>query len=112
LPSTLKSGEEKSSTQKLHAVTGDSVRVADFNIKPGVTSHEGEGGDWPSLRARILGADILVVGKRVLERMDAFLNETDDQKRMRSFGKVAVVGVVGNEDGAHHCHAELYQVPI
>ena len=28
---------------------------------------------------------------------------------MPSFGKVAVVAVVGNEDGAHHCHAEIFQ---
>ena len=41
--------------------------------------------------------------------MDAFLEETDDRGRMPPFGKVAVAAVVGNEDGAHHCHAELYQ---
>jgi multimeric flavodoxin WrbA len=68
-----------------------------------------------------MGADILVFGtpiwlgqpssvaKRVTERMDAFLSETDDGGRMPSFGKVAVVAVVGNEDGAHHVSAELYQ---
>ena len=128
---TLKSGRQKSSTQKLldeilkalakYKVTGETVRVVDFNVKPGVTSDEGEGDDWPALRKRILEADIVVLGtpiwlgqpssvaKRVLERMDAFLEEKDDQNRLPPFGKVAVVGVVGNEDGAHHCHAELYQ---
>jgi multimeric flavodoxin WrbA len=128
---TLKAGREKSSTDKLlgevldelksHKVSGEIVRVADLNIKPGVKSDEGEGDDWPELRAKILAADILVLGtpiwlgqpssvaKRVLERMDAFLSETDDHKRMPSFGKVAVVAVVGNEDGAHHCHAEIFQ---
>jgi multimeric flavodoxin WrbA len=49
------------------------------------------------------------VCKRVLERMDAFLGETDEQSRMPSFGKIAVVAVVGNEDGAHHVGAELFQ---
>jgi hypothetical protein len=44
-----------------------------------------------------------------MERMDAFLTETDDKGRMPSYGKVAVVVVVGNEDGAHHCAAELIQ---
>ncbi len=128
---TLKPGKEKSSTDKLlgevlgelkgHKISGESVRVADLNIEPGVTSDEGAGDDWPGLRAKILAADILVLGtpiwlgqpssvaKRVLERMDAFLSETDDHKRMPSFGKVAVVAVVGNEDGAHHCHAEIFQ---
>ncbi len=41
--------------------------------------------------------------------MDAFLEETDEHNRMPSFSKVAAVAVVGNEDGAHHCHAEIYQ---
>jgi multimeric flavodoxin WrbA len=128
---TLKAGAAPSSTDKLlqeilselasHQVSGEIVRVADLAIKPGVTSDEGDGDDWPALRKRILAADLLVLGspiwlgqpssiaKRVLERMDAFLEETDDHKRMPSFGKVAVVAIVGNEDGAHHCHAELYQ---
>jgi predicted CoA-binding protein len=41
--------------------------------------------------------------------MDAFLSETDAEGRMVSYGKVAAVAVVGNEDGAHHVSAELYQ---
>ena len=49
------------------------------------------------------------VCKRALERMDAFLEETDDKGRMVSYGRVAAVAVVGNEDGAHHVSAELYQ---
>jgi len=49
------------------------------------------------------------IAKRCCERMDAFLDDTDAHKRMLSYGKVACVAVVGNEDGAHHCSAELYQ---
>ena len=52
------------------------------------------------------------VAKRVLERMDAFLSETDDKGRMPSYGKVGLVVVVGNEDGAHHTGAELFQALI
>lgn len=97
------------------------VRVADHDLKPGVTSDEGEGDAWPALRTRVLATDILVLGtpiwlgqpssiaKRVVERMDAFLSEGDDKGRFPSFGKVALVAVVGNEDGAHHVAAELYQ---
>lgn len=104
-----------------HGVTGSAVRVAERNILPGVTSDEGPGDDWPELRRAVLDADILVLGtpiwlgqpssvcKRVLERMDAFLSETDDAGRMVSYGRVALVAVVGNEDGAHHVTAELYQ---
>ncbi|NJC05117.1 multimeric flavodoxin WrbA [Sphingomonas kaistensis] len=97
------------------------IRLADHDIKPGVSSDEGEGDAWPALRKQILEADILVFGtpiwmgqlpstaKRVLERMDAFLSETDDNGRMPSTGKVLAVAIVGNEDGAHHVSAELFQ---
>ena len=97
------------------------IRMAAHDIKPGVSSDEGDGDAWPELRQRILDHDILIFGgpiwlgqissvaKRVLERMDAFLSETDDAGRMPSFGKVAVAAIVGNEDGAHHCTAQLFQ---
>jgi multimeric flavodoxin WrbA len=102
-------------------VETETIRLADHNILPGVTSDEGPGDAWPDIRKMILDADILVFGtpiwlgqpssvaKRALERMDAFLEETDDQGRMVSYGRVAAVAVVGNEDGAHHVSAELYQ---
>lgn len=128
---TLSASPKPSSSQKLldqllaglgaHGVTSDSVRVVDLNIKPGVQHDEGPGDDWPALRARMMAADILVmatpiwmgqpssVAKRVLERMDAILGDIGDDGRYPTFGKVAIVGVVGNEDGAHHVTAELYQ---
>ncbi len=49
------------------------------------------------------------LAKRVAERMDAFISETDDRGRMPSFGRIALVAVVGNEDGAHCVSAQLYQ---
>jgi multimeric flavodoxin WrbA len=125
---------EKSSTDVLlkqvldalakHRAVGEIVRAADHDIKPGVKSNEGEGDAWPALRKWVLSADILVIGtpiwlgqpssvaKRVLERMDAFLDETDARGRMPSYGKVAIAVVVGNEDGAHHTAAELFQALI
>lgn len=132
LNATLKaSGGEPSSTDRMLSLIADSmakdgvetetIRLADLNIKPGVTSDEGEGDDWPSIRQKILDANILILGtpvwlgqpssvaKRALERMDAFLEETDEQGRMVSYGRVAAVAVVGNEDGAHHVSAEIYQ---
>lgn len=130
---SLKAGDgENSSTDKMIGLlvselkkrevefTG-TIRIADHDVKPGVTSDEGEGDEWPELRRQILEADILIFGtpiwlgqmsslaKRVVERMDAFLSETDDRSRMPSFGKVALVAVVGNEDGAHNVCAQLYQ---
>ena len=101
----------------------ETIRIADYNVPPGVTSNEGEGegDDWPAIREKILSHDILVFGgpiwmgqigsvaKRVLERMDAFTSETDGQGRMPSFGKVAIAAIVGNEDGAHWSSAQLFQ---
>jgi len=130
---TLKSDPaEPSSTDAMIAVLAkafaerdveitETVRVAGLNVLPGVTSDEGEGDEWPGLREKILAHDILVFGgpiwmgqigsvaKRVLERMDAFLDETDDEGRMPSYGKVAVAAIVGNEDGAHFSSAQLFQ---
>lgn len=129
---TLKSsGGEPSSTDRLlgliadglkrHGINTEVIRLADHNILPGVTSDEGEGDAWPAIREKVLAADILIVGtpiwmgqtssvtKRALERMDAFLSETDDQGRMVSYGRVAAVAVVGNEDGAHNVSADVYQ---
>lgn len=98
----------------------ETIRIADHDVKPGVSSDEGAGDDWPGIRRRILDHDILIFGtpiwmgqmssvaKRVLERMDAFLSETDEQGRMPSFSKVAVLAVVGNEDGAHSITADAF----
>jgi multimeric flavodoxin WrbA len=49
------------------------------------------------------------VAQRVLERLDAELSETDDAGRPILVGKVAVVAVVGNEDGAHKIVADAFQ---
>jgi multimeric flavodoxin WrbA len=106
---------------KVHGVAGESLRVVDHGVMPGVETDMGDGDGWPAIRAKILAADILVittptwmghtasVAAGVLERLDAELSETDDDGKLTMYDKVAIVGVVGNEDGAHHVTAELYQ---
>lgn len=128
---TLKPSPAESSTAVLldevtaalgaHGVTSETVRIVDHDVKFGVSTDEGDGDAWPQIREKMLAADILVIGtpiwmgqpgsvcKMVLERLDAELSETDDQGRMDTFGKVAAVAVVGNEDGAHHVSAEVFQ---
>jgi hypothetical protein len=44
-----------------------------------------------------------------MERMDAFLEETDGQGRIPSYSKVAVAAIVGNEDGAHAASSQIFQ---
>lgn len=104
-----------------HGVTGKTVRIADHNVLPGVKTDMGEADDWPEIREAVLDADILVlstpiwlghpssIAQRVMERLDAELGETDDEGRMLTYGKVAAVCVVGNEDGAHKVSADLFQ---
>lgn len=102
-------------------VKTESVRCVDFAIAPGVEADMGEGDEWPQIREKMLAADILVlstpiwlghpssVTQRVLERLDAELSNTDDEDRPVMVGKVAVVAVVGNEDGAHKVIADCFQ---
>jgi multimeric flavodoxin WrbA len=111
----------KEAFSKVDVEVTETVRVAALDVKPGVTSDEGDGDEWPGLREKILAHDILIFGgpiwmgqigsvaKRVLERMDAFFDETDDRGRMPSYSKVAVAAIVGNEDGAHFSTAQLFQ---
>jgi multimeric flavodoxin WrbA len=128
---SLKPSPESSSTDLLlqqvldalgeHGVTGEQLRVVDFDVRPGVLADMGDGDEWPAIRRRVLDADILVFGtptwmghmssvaQRVLERLDAELSETDDAGRPILTGKVAATCVVGNEDGAHKITADLYQ---
>jgi multimeric flavodoxin WrbA len=104
-----------------HGVTGEVIRVVDHDVKFGVSPDEGDGDAWPTIRGKLLSADILVlatpiwlgqpssVAKMVLERLDAEISETDEEGRLLTYGKVAALGVVGNEDGAHHTVAECLQ---
>lgn len=99
----------------------ESVRCVDFHIAPGVEADMGDSDQWPSIREKVLAADILVlstptwlghpssVTQRVLERLDAELSNTDEQGRPAMAGKVAIVSVVGNEDGAHKVIADVFQ---
>jgi multimeric flavodoxin WrbA len=107
-----------------HDVDGELVRVVDHDVRFGVSTDEGDGDGWPAIRAKLMDAQILVVAspiwlgqpssvcKMVLERLDAELAEKDDVGRLRTFGKVAAVAVVGNEDGAHHVTAEVFQALV
>ena len=120
---TLKKSPAESSAELLgrevltaladHDVDGEVIRVVDHDVRFGVTADEGDGDEWPAIRAKIMDAQILVIAtpiwmgqpssvcKMVLERLDADMSKV--------FGKVAAVAVVGNEDGAHHVTAEVLQ---
>ena len=104
-----------------HDVDGEVVRVVDHDVRFGVSIDEGDGDAWPQIREKVMAADIVVLAtpiwmgqpasvcKVVLERLDAELSETDDAGRLLTYGKVAGVAVVGNEDGAHRVVADVFQ---
>ncbi len=107
-------------TLSAHGADTELVRVLDYVVEPGVVSEAVSPADqWPALRVKVVAADILIIAtptwlgqqssisKRVLERMDALLSETKDDGRPIAYDKVAGVVVTGNEDGAHHCIAEV-----
>jgi multimeric flavodoxin WrbA len=128
---TLKRSPAPSNSEALARVLGDAlvargasyevIRIVDHVVPPGIRSDEGDGDEWPQIREKILAAEILVittpiwmgqpssVAKRVIERMDAMLSETDAEGRPVAYGRVAGFVVTGNEDGAHHVIAELAQ---
>ncbi len=134
LSCTLKPSPAKSNTEALAEtliqefrkakVETDLVRVVDLNIMPGVESDMGKGDEWPDVLKQIKAADILVIAtptwigqpssiaQRILERMDAMISETGDDKRPVAYNKVGGIVVTGNEDGAHHIVGILSQALI
>lgn len=128
---TLKRSPEPSNTESLaqvmldaletHGFETETVRVVDHRIEPGVVSEAVTDEDeWPAIREKIVAAEVLIVAtptwigqpssvsKRVIERMDAMLSETyPDGSTPIAYNRVAGIVVTGNEDGAHHCIAEL-----
>lgn len=128
---SLKPSPAKSSTQKLSSelavalenegVKTEQIRVVDHVVLPGVETDMGEGDEWPALRTKMLASDIVIiatptwagqhssVAQRVIERLDAELSETDDRGLPSVYDKVGGAVVVGNEDGAHHISAIIFQ---
>lgn len=102
-----------------HGVESELIRVVDHNVRPGVSSDEGGGDEWPVIRKKILATQILImasptwlgqqssIAKRVLERMDAMLSDMDESGRPVAYNHVAGFVVTGNEDGAHHVINEM-----
>lgn len=126
---TLKPSPEPSNTEGLaqisidvmeaNGVACETVRVADFDIPPGVypdmTDHGFDSDDWPSIYEKVEAADILVVmtpiwlGEKssictqVIERLYGNSSDLNDAGQYAYYGKVGGCLVTGNEDGAKHC---------
>jgi multimeric flavodoxin WrbA len=129
---SLKRSTEPSNTQALmdrsialletQGVTVETLRLADFEIAPGVQPDMREHGwsadAWPDvIWPLVRDADILVIGtalwlgestsveRRFVERLYAMSDETNAKGQSVFYGKVAGVVVTGNEDGVKHAQA-------
>jgi multimeric flavodoxin WrbA len=126
---TLKRAPEQSHTEGLmrvsmaimekNGVGVDYVRAVDEDIATGVYPDMTEQGwpvdTWPALFARVMAADILVLGTpiwlgekssvctRIIERLYSTSARLNDAGQYAYYGRVGGCIVTGNEDGVKHC---------
>lgn len=126
---TLKCSPEPSNTQGLadrsigimrgQGVTVDVIRAVDHDIATGVwpemTDHGWERDEWPTIFAKVMAADILVlctaiwlgdktsVCTRVIERLYGNSSMLNEAGQYAYYGRVGGCLVTGNEDGVKHC---------
>jgi multimeric flavodoxin WrbA len=126
---TLKRSPERSHTRGLaeraiallegNGVAVEVIRAVDHEIATGVypdmTEHGWERDEWPTIYAKVLAADILVlctpiwlgekssVCTRVIERLYGNSHLLNENGQYAYYGRVGGCIVTGNEDGAKHC---------
>ena len=126
---TLKRSPELSHTEGLirisraimetNGVRVELLRPVDFEIASGVYPDMCEQGwerdDWPDILAKVLAADILVIGSsiwlgektsvatRVIERLYSASGHLNAAGQYAYYGRVGGCLITGNEDGAKHC---------
>jgi multimeric flavodoxin WrbA len=102
-----------------NGVSTEVLRPVDYDLAPGVypdmTEHGFDADDWPDLCAKVMAADILILGtpiwlgeessvcRRVIERLYGESGKLNDAGQYRYYGKVGGCIVTGNEDGIKHC---------
>jgi multimeric flavodoxin WrbA len=86
-------------------------------IKDG--ADEGLPDDWPTIQAKIMAADILVLGtpiwlgavssvcSLVIERMYAYSGDRNEKNQYLYYGKTGGCVITGNEDGIKHCARDI-----
>jgi multimeric flavodoxin WrbA len=130
---SLKPSREPSNTEALmkvsqgvmtaNGVRVETIRAADLDIAPGVQpdmrEHGFERDDWPDVQAKVMAADILVIGTpiwlgdkssvctRVVERLYGYSGKLNDKGQSAYYGRTGGCVITGNEDGAKHCAMNL-----
>ncbi len=99
------------------------IRLVDLNVPPGVypdmTEHGWDQDEWPSIFKKVKNADIVVIAtpiwlgqissetKKLIERLDAMSDKTNDKGQTLYYGKVGGCIITGNEDGVKHCTMDI-----
>ncbi len=129
---SIKKDKSQSHTQRLmNRVAGvmehegaqvEQVYALDHTIAFGMIkdgAEEGQPDDWPAIQAKIMAADILVIGTPiwlgtkssvatlVIERMYAYSGDHNDKDQYLYYGKTGGCIITGNEDGIKHCSMDL-----
>ncbi|RLL47819.1 flavodoxin family protein [Oceanobacillus piezotolerans] len=129
LNTSLKSSEETSNTQVLfdqaaliyqrEGFNTESIRLADYNIKYGISGDMGEGDEWPQILEKVKEANIVIIGtpiwlgeksaiaKLAIERLYGSSSETNEKGQAIFYNKVGGAIVTGNEDGAKGSAASI-----
>jgi multimeric flavodoxin WrbA len=86
-----------------------------FGVYPDMTEHGWEKDDWPAILAKVMAAEILVVGtpiwlgekssvcNQVIERLYSASGQLNEHGQYAYYGRVGGCLVTGNEDGVKHC---------
>jgi multimeric flavodoxin WrbA len=102
-----------------HDVRSEIIRLADYDIKPGIKLNMGKGDEWPGIVKKVLAADIIVFAtpiwwgnqsslmQRAIERLDELHNELLDTGKSRLSNKVGGIVITGEEDGEQHITGNL-----
>jgi multimeric flavodoxin WrbA len=130
---TLKRSPELSHTEGLIAVSRailerngvavELLRPVDydlaFGVYPDMTEHGWETDEWPGILAKVMAADVLVLGSPIwlgdkssvctqaIERLYAASGRLNEQGQYAYYGKVGGCIVTGNEDGIKHCSMNI-----
>ncbi|MCH7408435.1 NAD(P)H-dependent oxidoreductase [Belliella sp. DSM 111904] len=96
----------------------EEIRLIDHQIPPGIypdmTKYGWEIDEWMSIYQKIIVADILILAspiwlgeksseaKKLIERLDAMSDKTNEKGQNIYYGKVAGCLITGNEDGIKH----------
>jgi multimeric flavodoxin WrbA len=102
-----------------NGVSTELIRVVDHDVASGVwpdmTEHGWERDAWPAILAKVMAAEILVIGTpiwlgekssvctQVIERLYAASGQLNDSGQYAYYGRVGGCLVTGNEDGVKHC---------